>query len=399
MDRPTPSRRDVLKGAGLATVAMLAEPSLALAAAPTDRRLVVVILRGGLDGLTAVAPVGDPDYRRLRPRIAVRAPGEDGGGLRLDNRYALHPALAPLHALYEKGEMLAVHAVGTPDRSRSHFDAQDVLENGTARARGARDGWLNRAVGAIGGRDLGLAVGYEVPLLMRGTAAVRTWSPRTLAPVDAPFLAQLARSYSGDPLFARTLAEARHSATAAGQAMGDKRMRQRGPASAFKTLAEAAGKLLATSDGPRIASLSLGGWDSHVNQPGRLRRQFTHLAAGLDVLREALDGAWRHSVVVVISEFGRTARENGTRGTDHGTAGVALLLGGRVHGGRVAGSWPGLSETALFQGRDLAPTTDLRAVLKGVLRDQLGVRTAALDAAVFPASAGIRPMGGLIRRG
>ena len=392
-------RRDVLKGlAAGAGASALAGPRTVLARAPTDRRLVVVILRGGLDGLTALPPVGEQDYYRARPRIAVPRPGERNGAIDLNGDFGLHPALKPLRDLYRAGEMLAVPAVGIPARTRSHFDAQDVLENGTARARGARDGWLNRAVLALGGgpERIALSVGHGVPLILRGSAPVRTWEPSFLPRADDAFLDRLAGLYESDPLFAKALKAARMSALKAPRGMGGA-ARRAARGDAARVLASAAGKLLAQADGPRIAVIEAGGWDTHVNQSGQLGNLLPHLARGLVTLKDTLGPVWARTAVLVVTEFGRTVKENGGRGTDHGTGGLALVLGGAVRGGRIAGRWPGLAKSARFEGRDLMPATDLRSLAKGVLRDHLRLPERAIEDRVFPASRRARPMGGLIR--
>ena len=393
-----PTRRDALLSIGGLAAGTLVLPGLSLAAAPTDRRLVVVILRGGMDGLGAVVPYADRHHAALRPTLGQATVGGPDGLLDLDGRFALHPALAPLHKLYQSGEMAIVHAVGTPDRSRSHFDAQDTLENGTTRARGAADGWLNRAVGSMGGEGLGIAVGPTVPLVMRGNTRVRSWAPSAIPAAGADLMTRAAALYRDDPLFAATFARARRSAGMTATAMPGRRP-PRGGIKAFLQMAEASGRFLALTEGPRVASLEFGGWDTHAGQKYRLNQQLKALADGVELLKAQLGPAWRKTVIVAVSEFGRTARENGSRGTDHGTGGAVLLAGGAVRGGKVLGRWPGLAPDALYQGRDLAATTDLRAVLKGVLGDHLGLANAALDGRVFPGSARIMPLGGLVRRG
>jgi len=394
-------RREMMTGLAAAGAGAMLAPNAVLARAPTDRRLVVVILRGGLDGLSVVPPVEDRHYYRLRPRIAVPRPGSGrNAALPLDGGFGLHPALAPLLPLYKAGQLLPVTAVGLPARTRSHFDAQDILENGTARPRGRHDGWLNRTLVAMeGGRtDLGLSVGHGLPLAMRGAAPVRTWEPRVLPSAGDGFMDQLATLYAEDPLFAKALRQGRRSAAGGPRGMGRAGRRMSGGRAAARVLATAAGKLLARADGPRIAVIEAGGWDTHTNQVGALNNRLPHLATGIVTLRETLGSAWEKTAVLVVTEFGRTAAENGGRGTDHGTAGTALLVGGAVAGGRIAGRWPGLSERALYEGRDLRPTADIRSLFKGVLRDHLGLSDAKLEDRVFPGSRSAKPLGGLIRR-
>lgn len=395
-------RRTLIKNAAaFGALAALLDGRAAFAAAPTDRRMVLVILRGGLDGLNAVVPYGDPDYAPIRPNIAIKRPGGDGGALDLDGQFGLHPGLKPIHGWFAERALIAVPAVAGPDRTRSHFDAQDTLENGSLRARGRTDGWLNRALVAMGGRDrAGLAVGHSMPLVLRGPAAVRTWAPAILPALEVAFLDRVDAMYAADPAFRQALRDGRRSAMGAAKALGERKfgVGVAQPQRAFPAMAEAAGKLLAAASGPRVATLESEGWDTHVNQAYALHQALASLAEGLAALRQGLGTAWASTVVVVASEFGRTAAENGGRGTDHGTAGTLLLAGGAVAGGRIVGRWPGLARSALFEGRDLAPVTDLRAVFKSVLRDHAGLPEAALEDRIFPDSRAAAAVGGLIRR-
>lgn len=403
------ARRSLLLGAAAITLAA-GTSRLALAAAETDRRFVFVLLRGGMDGLAAVAPYGDNDYARLRGNLALAKPGEADGGLDLDGFFALHPSLAAIHPWYKEGVLLPVHAVATPYRERSHFDAQDLLENGTRLPHASADGWLNRTLSLLpagGDRRLGLAIGQQVPLVLRGAVPVASWAPSAIPAAQPGFLDLVREIYKGDKIFESALANGIAASDGASAALGDdmKSMGKPGANGAPRpnaavTLANAAGKMLAEANGPRIAVLELGGWDTHAGQGaarGRFAGAATILGDSLASLREALGPAWRDTVIAVATEFGRTAAINGTGGTDHGTAGAAFLAGGAVAGGRVAGRWPGLSESKLYQARDLAPTTDLRAVLKGALRDHLRLPAAKLDSAVFKDSGDAPPLAGLIR--
>lgn len=393
------TRRRLLMG--LSALA-LPFPNLALAAAPTDRRFVFVILRGGLDGIGAVAPFADPDYRTLRGEIALAEPGKDDGAIDLDGRFGLHPALAPVLPLWRDKQLSIVHAVATPYRQRSHFDGQDLLENGTDDPRAKNGGWLNRSIALLGkpkerDRRLGLAVGQTVPLTLRGEIPVATWAPPTLPDASADFLAKVAALYREDrtlgPAFTQGIGAHAMSAKAMdGRAMGD--VPARGPG-AFKAAAEAAGKLLASAEGPRVAVLELNGFDTHAQQRSRIAGPLAAFADGMIALKDALGSAWSETVVMAASEFGRTAAVNGTLGTDHGIAGVAFVLGGRVGGGRVLGAWPGLASNKLYEGRDLAPTTDLRAVAKALLKGHLGLPDDALAKVVFPESRTVKPLVGL----
>ena len=394
---------------------------LAFANAPTDARFVFVLLRGALDGLSAVPPVGDPDYAGLRGQIALAKSGE-GAALPLDGPFGLHPALTFLHRSYAAGELAVLHAVATPYRERSHFDAQNVLESGDLRGAGSTSGWMNRALmsmpaGAV--RETGVALGANVPLAMRGPAEVASWSPTKVAALDEETLARIADLYAGDPLLSRRLADALESDTIAREAQAAAQAENDGDTSVmngdvvgrdvkekrnynarYAETARAAAGFLKRDDGPRVAMFDTTGWDTHANEggaQGQLALRLRGLDAALAALKESLGPVWRNTVVLVATEFGRTAAINGTRGTDHGTGAAAFLLGGAVAGGRVLADWPGLARANLLDARDLRPTRDLRTVMKGVLRDHLGVPAGALDSTVFPDSAAARPMDGLIR--
>jgi len=388
-------RRRFLVAAGAGGFA-LACPGLALARTAGDSRLVVVILRGALDGLAAVPAVGDPNYRRQRGALAIDAPGTAGGALALDADFALHPALTGLHGRYQQQELLVFHAAATPYRERSHFDGQDWLEAGAAHAR---DGWLNRSLAslpnAVSG-ERGIALGSTMPLALRGAAPVTTWAPSRMPDADADTLNRIGLLYAEDPLLAQRFSEALAAAEIAGTMGGV------GPAfgaRAFEQLARAAGRFLAAPEGPRVAVLESGGWDTHANQGaanGQLANRLQGLDRGLQELASALGSVWADTAVLVVTEFGRTVAVNGTNGTDHGTASCALLLGGAVAGGRVVADWPGLAAGDLYQGRDLRPTMDLRRVFKGVLHDHLGVAPARLEDRVFPGSRAAAPLGNLL---
>lgn len=393
------TRRKVLQNAGTAALLGSVAPArVAFGSAPTENRLAIIILRGGLDGLHAVPPYGDPRYHVLRPSIAIARPGEEDGALDLNGTFGLHPALAPLQNLYAQQQMLIVPAATTGYAQRSHFDGQNVLENGTNIPYGAQDGWLNRALLRLndGGRRLGLSVGHSVPLVMRGDARVQTWAPTHLPQADDDFLSRLAYVYEQDAMLADALSEARRSQDVASDVM-DRKSSGRGRRSQYKALSKAAGQLLASPGGPRIAVFEADGWDTHFGQIFRLRQQLGELAAGLTAFKESLGPAWDKTAVIVLSEFGRTAAENGSRGTDHGVGGIALLLGGAVAGGRFAGDWPGLSERALYEGRDVQPTTDYRALLKAMLRDRMGLDEAYIEDTVFPGSRKVAAANNLFR--
>ncbi len=396
------ARREVLSLMAGGAFAIAGLPHAVFAAGSGKRRLIVVLLRGALDGLAAVPPVGDPLYREKRGALALRPPGEPGGALPLDRLFALHPALAPIHPYWGQGQLLLVHASGNGYRTRSHFDAQDLMESGLSAKQGLSDGWLNRALAFLpqGERRLGLAMGSAVPLILRGAVPVASWEPAALRDPAPEFISVLARLYQSDPLLGPALAEGlkaqRFSELVLGEVM-PKGARGFGP-DGFRPIAEAAGKLVAAADGPRIAVLDMGGWDTHVNQgveEGRLAKNLAGFADGLAALATAMGPAWQDTVVVALTEFGRTVAVNGNGGTDHGTASVLFLLGGAVKGGRVVGDWPGLDR--LEDNRDLRVATDSRRVMKVLLRDHLGLDLAAIDRKVFPGAADLRPLDGLLR--
>src|SRR6204780_1004059 len=406
-------RREFLNLTALAAGGALLTSRVAFAhAGERKSRLVVVILRGALDGLAAVPPYGDPDYAQLRREVALHAPGEAGGALPLNGFFGLHPSLVFMQQCYQAKELTVLHALAGPYRERSHFDGQDVLDNVSPQAHSLQTGWLNRALAAAplpGAREAGVALGQNVPLLMRGPAAVTSWSPSKLTALDEDTLARITDLYSGDTLLSVRLADAlAANAIAAeeggnGAAMMSTASGAR-PAPAnnarYTEIVRAAAGFLRQDDGPKVAVFDTTGWDTHANEggaQGQLAGRLTALDSGLATLKQELGPAWSETAVLLVTEFGRTAAINGTRGTDHGTATAAFLIGGAVAGGRVIADWPGLSARALYQGRDLAPTLDLRSVLKGLLADHLQVPGRALEDTVFPDSAAARPLHGLLR--
>jgi len=364
-----------------------------------DQRLVVVIFRGGMDGLSAVVPWADPDYRRARGSVAAPGPGEADGVLDLDGFFGLHPSLAPIQDLWGRGELGFVHASGLAYDERSHFDAQNVLENGGTSPFVLDSGWLNRAAGSLGAAQPPMAIGRAIPLILRGEAPVTSADPTREVRADEAFFAELADVYKADPALAdaldhglRTQAMLRRHRSAVATPQRGRRARPQ-----TRDVAEIIGSVLAAADGPRIAVLEVGGWDTHTNQQGVLGRQLADVAEALLGFRSGLSEAWPKTAILGLTEFGRTVHGNGTAGTDHGTASVAWLAGGAVVGGTVHGNWPGLAERHLRDGRDLAMTTDLRAVCKGLLEAHLGVDRAVLEDVVFPGSRDVGSMTSLVR--
>ena len=396
----TTSRRGLLLG-GASFAAWAYLPKFARAANGRDPRLVVVILRGALDGLATVAPIGDPDYADLHGSIALTADGPHPA-IMLDSFFALHPAMPEFARMYRDKHAAVVHAVATPYRDRSHFDGQDVLESGFAGPGRVQSGWLNRALEVLprGERvTSALAVGPTTPLVLRGAAPTVGWAPVALPQADDDTAMRLVELYRHrDAALASALSQGLQLDKAAqGDDMKPK-PGANGPA-AMRQVARGAAKLMSADDGPRIAALAFDGWDTHANEGGPVGR-LAQLLSGLDgALAEFESGfgeRWRDTVVMVATEFGRTARINGTQGTDHGTGTIALLAGGAVKGGRVISDWPSLKPASLYEGRDLKPTTDLRAVIKGVLSDHLGIGERVLAETVFPDSAAARPFKGLV---
>ncbi len=384
------NRRDMFKLFGVTTAAACM-PRLAFAAAETDARFVLVVLRGAVDGLALAAPYADPDYERVRGELAIPRPGKAGGLLALDGLFGLHPSLAGLYERYRKNEALVVHATASPYRERSHFDGQDILENGAASVGALRDGWLNRALAPIAGdTELAIALAQNTPLVLRGDQSVTSWAPSRLPDADDSTIARLQRLYADDEFFAKRLEQALNSQQIAGGmgSMADTRPRGN-EAQQFGELMRSAARFLTAPDGPRIGVLELGGWDTHANQgntSGALANRFEALDNGIAYLREGLGTTWDDTVVAVVTEFGRTVHVNGTRGTDHGTATAAVLVGGAVNGGRVISDWPGLARKNLLAGRDLMPTTDVRSVFKAVLQEHLELPAGFVERTVFPDS-------------
>jgi uncharacterized protein (DUF1501 family) len=373
-----------------------------------DPRFLTVILRGALDGLSAVPAIGDPAYAAQRGRLSLEGASLLPAG---NGFFAFNPRLPKLHALYQRGEALVLHAVATPYRERSHFDGQDVLESGLERP-GGRDGWMNRAIQALpAGERLppppgtaanprGLAIAPTAPLIMRGPAPVFSWAPQFTQSADEDTLRRILSVYDArDPALAAAL---RTGAQLDLEADARPSRGRGGPEAAgrFAELAGFAASRLARPDGPRLAVLGVDGWDTHAMQgpvQGRLGNLLARLDEGIGALEEGLRPVWRETAVLLVTEFGRTVRVNGTDGTDHGTGTVAFLIGGAVRGGRIVADWPGLADAALLQGRDLRPTMDLRAAVKGVLAEQFGLSPRVLAEQVFPGSARVAPVAGLIR--
>jgi uncharacterized protein (DUF1501 family) len=393
-------RRAFLQGmAGAAFLAAFNPFHVSFAMAPGDQRFVFVILRGAMDGLAAVPPYGDRSYAAARGTMALPASAYTP----LDATFGLHKSFSAFGDLFARKEAAIVHAVATPYRERSHFDAQNVLECGAARPHGLNDGWLNRALAVIGTKSdkLGLAVGETIPLALQGGVPVASWAPASQGlPPDA-LLLTLEKLYARDAVFHSALSQAVNIHDIAGDGMrgarggGNPRNRQ-----AMAETTAAVGKILSAQDGPRIATIEIGGWDTHAQQgaeSGLLANNFALLDDVFKGLKDALGPLWQKTAVMAATEFGRTVAGNGTGGTDHGTASCLLLAGGAVNGGRVLGAWPGLDKTQLYEGRDLRPTSDMRQVAKAILQDHLHLPAAEVEKTVFPQSTSAHAAENLIR--
>ena len=387
------TRRQLIHAWGAAALAPWATLSVAAGspanANPNANRFVFLILRGGMDGLTAVPAIGDPAFADARGVLGAFA----SEPLRLDATFALNPLLPQLHAMHGRGELAVLQAVGLPYRERSHFDAQQVLESGGARPHELATGWLSRALTSTGGRLRAVALETAVPLVLRGPAEVDTWAPSSLPEPGADLVARLEAMYRNDSALAQALARARGLREEPGMAANVQGMPPNGGGrGAAIALARKAAEFL--QRGSQVAVLEMGGWDSHTNQAtpnGATSNNLRTLDAALAALREGLQqgGTWGRTVVLVATEFGREVAVNGNQGTDHGTGAAAFVLGGAVKGGRVLADWPGLARQDRFEGRDLRITTDLRAAIRPILADHLQVPRAALNSVVLPGSANV----------
>jgi len=370
----------------IAGAASLFVPRIAFARAATERRLVFVIQRGAADGLATLAPLGDPAYAGLRGDLAA----DLGTGRKLDAMFTLHPALGQLGTLYTGGQVLFAHAVASPYRDRSHFDGQNVLETGGARPYERKDGWMNRLLPLLPqGQARALAVSATIPAALRGDAPVASYAPSNLPDAPEDLLQRVSMLYAGDAQLHGLWEEALQTrAMAAWADLGG----ARGGTAAGKLVAQ----LMDGPQGARVVMVETTGWDTHAGQRGRLTTQLGGLDALIAALRDGLGAAWADTLVVVATEFGRTAAANGTGGTDHGTGSLAMLLGGTVSGGRIVSDWPGLAPAQLYEGRDLKPTQSLDTLLGSAIAAHFALDPAAALPRLFPGAAA-RPLEGLIR--
>jgi uncharacterized protein (DUF1501 family) len=386
-------RREFLKRAAAGLFA-LGRGAWAAAADGGQTRLVVILLRGAVDGLNVVIPFAEEAYYEARRSIAVPAPGKPEGALPLDEHFGLHPALASLMPLWSERNLAFVHAAGSPDPTRSHFDAQLYLENGTPGQSTTRDGWMNRLLltlpGPRGVTDA-VSVGATLPRILAGKAPVATvpLGPNGAQPLplDQPDIGSaFDRLYSGDDALGKSYREGREARAKLVEVLAkERRIADNGapPPAGFPGQAARLAQLIRREPTIRLAAIGLGGWDTHINQgsqKGQLAQHLRPLGEGLAALARGAGESWRDTVVVVLSEFGRTVRENGNGGTDHGHGNVVWVLGGAVNGGRVYGDWPGLAPAQLYQRRDLAVTTDFRSVLTVILERHMRLSDRQLEA-------------------
>ena len=359
-------------------LALLGLPKMAFARAAGERRFVFIIQRGAADGLNIVAPTGDPAYAGLRRDFAP----DLASGAKLDSFFTLHPALAETAKMYAERQALFVHAVASPYRDRSHFDGQNVLETGGSAAYRVRDGWMNRLLGLVPPDEgKALALSSTVPMALRGSREVSSYAISQLPSPSDDLLSRVSALYEPDQQL--------HALWTAAM---DTRMKAGGPMQAGGGQKGAATGALAAKmllgEGARIAMIETNGWDTHSGQRGRLNTQLKDLDQTVAALKAGLGPEWSNTLIVLATEFGRTVRPNGTGGTDHGQASVAMLLGGAVAGGKVIADWPGLADANLYEGRDLKPTTDLDALVAGAVSQHYGLEPARAMTALFPETRG-----------
>ncbi|RYD55145.1 MAG: DUF1501 domain-containing protein [Sphingomonadales bacterium] len=378
-------RKFVSLGAG-AILTSTFGAKLTFAQVATSKRFVFIIQRGAADGLGTIAPVGDPAFVSQRGVLAA----DFATATKLDSMFALHPGMANVAGLYQAKQALFVHAVASPYRDRSHFDGQNVLETGGTSAYALKDGWLNRLLSLLPAQDKAIALAATVPMALRGAVEVGSYAPSALPDASDDLLGRVTAMYAQDP----QLHGIWEQATATRMLTSDMAADNGRNAAATGDLAA---KLLSAEGGARIAMIETGGWDTHAGQRGRLGAQLRGLDGMIGALKAGLGPLWADTMVLVATEFGRTVKVNGTGGTDHGTGSAAMLLGGAVNGGRVIADWPGLSDAALYEGRDLKPTASLDTVITSALSAHFDLTAATAAAKLFPDMRAARPITGLVR--
>ncbi len=383
------NRRSLLTGSLALGAAGLAWPRMAFAQTAGTKNLLLVVLRGAADGLAMLAPTGDSGFSALRG-AALR---DYDNAAKADGMFAIHPSFEAIGSEYAKGNALFVHATATGYRERSHFDGQNMLETGGAKPYATRDGWLNRLAGLVGegaaGNPRALAIAPTLPLALRGAAPASSYAPSSLPEASQDFLERVSLLYQNDD----QLGELWSRALKTQEMAGDSSLRNLRDAKAAGKLAAS---LMTGAEGARIAMIELNGWDTHANQRAAFARHASTLDTLLGAYRTGMGDAWSSTMVLVATEFGRTARYNGTNGTDHGTASATLVMGGALRGGRVIADWPGLAPNALYQGRDLKPTIALESVLAGAAAEHLGLDPVLAMTRLFPGRSA-KPLGGFVR--
>jgi uncharacterized protein (DUF1501 family) len=376
-------RRDFLGAA-----ALLAAPQVLFAQADIERRFIFIIQRGAADGLDTVIPYAEPAYAGSRGALAI----DPASALKLDGSFALHPALAKLHDLYQAGQATFFHAVASPYRDRSHFDGQNVLETGGRAPYQVKDGWMNRLLGVLPRSEKSaLAFSSGVPLALRGAVEVASYAPSALPQASEDLVMQLDRLYARDAQLHALWSSALQARGMAGGMSGRPNRRD------AAALGRMAAGFLARADGPRIAMIETSGWDTHSGQTARLAAQLRGLDGLIGGVQEGLGPVWAQTVILVATEFGRTVAANGTGGTDHGTGAVAMLVGGAVQGGRIVADWPGLARANLYEGRDLNPTLALDALVAATCAEWFALEPGRLARVLFPYGADIKPIPRLLR--
>lgn len=383
------SRRQLLAGTAAAG-ALATRPLHAAARRP---RFLLIILRGGMDGLAAMPPIGDPDLGRFRDE----AMGDGVLPLSGQSDFALHPKLSALRDLWDQGEFIGIHATGTPYKQRSHFDGQIVLESGFDTPRGSADGWMNRAAQSLGSnRSLAMAIGPRPPLVLTGTAPVSSWSPNVLPGAEDTTLDRIAELWAEDPLLGPHLEQALgQQLITAGMTDGMNRVRK--SRRSIVPMMQGAAELLSRTGGPTLMALDNAGWDTHIRMAGNLGNKLGDLNRGIETLVKGLRPIWQDTVVLVVTEFGRTVALNGNAGTDHGVGGAAFMFGGAVRGGRIIADWPGLARRSLVEGRDLKVTLDIRQIFATTLADHIRMDRPHIQRTIFPGLADSRGLDGLLR--
>jgi uncharacterized protein (DUF1501 family) len=361
------------------------------ASTSSRKRLIVIFLRGAVDGLNIVVPYGESAYYQSRPRIAIPRPDQANGALDLDGHFGLNPNLAPILPLWKQGSLAFVHAAGSPDVTRSHFDAQDFMESGTPGIKSTSDGWMNRLLGNLGGNNpvQAINVGATMPRILSGPRSVASLATGrgsvSFSALDRPQVASAFDSlYGGNDPLSKTYQEGRSARKTIMEDLSspDAEMKAANngalSVNGFAGDAQRLARLMVRDANVQLGFLAVGGWDTHVNEAGQLNNRLRQLAQGIATLAQTLGSIYSDTTIVVLSEFGRTVRENGNGGTDHGHGNAIWLAGGSVKGGKVYGQWPGLSSGQLYEGRDLMVTTDFREVISAVLEQHLQLDNARI---------------------